>query len=202
MEGVNALHQGVELDFISKPTKNLEITGMVSIGDWNWQNNASGYLYNRQGEPVDAKGTVVEILSANHEKVDVNLAGIHVGNSAQTTAAVGMNYQILNGFRIGFDGNYFGRNYSYFNISSVGTSLAPADFAQPWMIPDAITFDFSANYRFKIADYDASLVGNIFNVLDSEYITDATDGSDHTWKTATVFYGFGRTWSVSLKFKF
>jgi hypothetical protein len=24
MEGVNALHQGVEIDFIAKPTKNLE----------------------------------------------------------------------------------------------------------------------------------------------------------------------------------
>ena len=202
MEGVNALHQGVELDFISKPTKDLEITGMVSLGDWNWQNNASGYLYNRQGEAVDANGVVVEILSANHAKVDVNLAGIHVGNSAQTTAAIGANYQILKGFRVGLDGNYYGRNYSYFNISSVGTNLAPADFAQPWMIPDAVTFDFSANYRFKVGDYDASLVGNIFNILDSEYISDATDGSDHTAKTASVFYGFGRTWSVSLKIKF
>ncbi len=202
MEGVNALHQGVELDFKAKPVKGLEITGMVSLGDWFWQNNASGYLYNREGQPVNAQGTIVEMLSADHAKVDVELAGIRVGNSAQTTAALGVDYEILKDFRIGIDGNYFGRNYSYFNISSVGTSLAPATFAQPWMIPDAVTFDFSANYRFKLGTYDASLVGNIFNVLDSEYITDATDGSDHTWKTATVFYGFGRTWSLSLKLKF
>lgn len=202
MEGVNALHQGVELDFKAKPVKGLEITGMVSLGDWFWQNNASGYLYNREGQPVNAQGTIVEMLSADHAKVDVELAGIRVGNSAQTTAAIGVDYEILKDFRIGIDGNYFGRNYSYFNISSVGTSLAPATFAQPWMIPDAVTFDFSANYRFKLGTYDASLVGNIFNLLDSEYITDATDGSDHTWKTATVFYGFGRTWSLSLKLKF
>lgn len=202
MEGVNALHQGIEIDFLSKPTRNLEITGMISLGDWNWENNASGYLYNRVGEPVDANGFVVGLLSPEHAKVDVNLAGIHVGNSAQTTAALGFNYQVLKGFRLGLDGNYFGRNYSYFNISSVGTSLSPATFAQPWMIPDAVTFDFFANYRFKLGEYDASLVGNIFNVFDSEYISDATDGSDHTWKTATVFYGFGRTWSLSLKLKF
>lgn len=202
MEGVNALHQGIEIDFLSKPTRNLEITGMISLGDWNWQNNASGYLYNRVGEPVDANGFVVGLLTPEHAKVDVNLAGIHVGNSAQTTAALGFNYQVLKGFRLGLDGNYFGRNYSYFNISSVGTSLSPATFAQPWMIPDAVTFDFFANYRFKLGEYDASLVGNIFNVFDSEYISDATDGSDHTWKTATVFYGFGRTWSLSLKLKF
>lgn len=202
MEGVNALHQGIEIDFLSKPTRNLEITGMISLGDWNWENNASGYLYNRVGEPVDANGFVVGLLSPEHAKVDVNLAGIHVGNSAQTTAALGFNYQVLKGFRLGLDGNYFGRNYSYFNISSVGTNLSPAEFAQPWMIPDAVTFDFFANYRFKLGEYDTSLVGNIFNVFDSEYISDATDGSDHTWKTATVFYGFGRTWSLSLKLKF
>lgn len=203
MQGVNALHQGVELDFVAKPFKDLEITGMASIGDWNWQNNATGYLYNAQGQPVDALGNVVAtIMGTDHAKVDVNLAGIHVGNSAQTTAALGVNYQILKGFRLGIDGNYYGRNYSNFNISSVGTSLAPATFAQPWMIPDAITFDFMANYRFKIGEYDAILAGNVYNLFDSIFIADATDGSDHTEKTSTVFYGFGRTWSVSLKVKF
>ena len=70
------------------------------------------------------------------------------------------------------------------------------------MIPDAITFDFSANYRFKMGPYDATLVGNIYNLLDNQYITDATDGSDHTEKTAAVFYGFGRTWSMNLKIRF
>ena len=34
MQGVNALHEGIELDFISKPIKDLEITGMISLGDW------------------------------------------------------------------------------------------------------------------------------------------------------------------------
>ena len=202
LQGVNALHQGVELDFISKPLKDLEITGMISLGDWTWQNNASGYVYNIQGQPTDAQGNIVELLSPQHAKIDVNLEGIHVGNSAQTTAAVGLNYQILKGFRVGLDGNYFGRNYSYFNISSVGTSVASSTFSQPWMIPDAVTFDFSANYRFKIGTFDATLVGNIYNLLDTEYISDATDGADHTWKTASVFYGFGRTWSMNLKIKF
>jgi len=202
IQGVDALHQGVELDFVAKPTKDLELTGMISIGDWNWLNNTSGYLYNQQNQPVDLSGNVVEILSATHAKMDVNLKGIHVGNSAQTTAAVGFNYQVLKGFRIGLDGNYYGRNYSYYNVSSIGSGVSSSTFAQPWMIPDAITVDFSANYRFKIGEFDASLIGNIDNLLDSNYITDAIDGSDHTYKTAAVYYGFGRTWSTTLKIKF
>ena len=199
LQGVNALHKGIEFDFVSKPTKDLEFTGMASIGDWRWQNNANGYLYNLQGQAVDANGNPVVLMSADHAKVNVNLQGIHVGNSAQTTAALGTNYQILKGFRIGLDANYFGRNYSSFKINQ---NIGNNDFQQPWMIPDAVTVDFSANYRFKIGTYDAILTGNIFNLLDQEYIADAADGTDHTWKTAQVMYGFGRTWSMNLKIRF
>jgi hypothetical protein len=202
MEGVNALHQGIELDFFSKPFRNLEINGMISIGDWRWQNNAQGYLYNRQGEPTDVNGNVVPLQSPEHGRVEVNIGGIRVGNSAQTTAALGAKYELLKGLRLGVDGNYFGRNYANYNISSVGTNLNPLNFAQPWMIPDAVVFDFHGSYRFKLAGFDATLVGNIYNVFDTEYISDATDGTNHDWKTSTVFYGFGRTFSTSLKVKF
>jgi len=202
LQGLNSLHQGIELDFVAKLVKNLDIHGMASLGDYTWQNNATGYLYDSQGQPVDVNGNVVKMLSPQQGSVNVNLKGIKDGNSAQTTAALGFDYQILNGFRVGLESNYFGRNYSYFSISSVGTSLVSANFSQPWMIPDAVTVDFNASYRFKIGTYDATLTGNIFNLLDQEYITDATDGSDHTWKTAQVFYGFGRTWSTTLKIRF
>jgi outer membrane cobalamin receptor len=199
LTGVNALHQGVELDFVSKPLKDLEITGMISIGDWTWQNNAKGYLFNSNGIPIHISGNQ-PVSASTPDTIRVNLKGVRVGNSAQSTAAIGFNYQILNGFRIGLDANYFGRNYSSFTI---GTTFDPnAKTAQPWMIPDAVTVDFSANYRFKVGTYDATLTGNIFNLLDQEYITDSKDGSDHTWKTAQVFYGFGRTWSLNLKLKF
>ncbi|MFZ4724639.1 MAG: TonB-dependent receptor, partial [Paludibacter sp.] len=199
LEGVNALHQGIEFDFMSKPTTNLEITGMISLGDWTWDSNSTGYLYTQTGQPSDEKGLPTELMSATHSKVDVNLKGIRVGNSAQTTAAIGASYQIIKGFRIGLDGNFYGKNYSSFRINS---ALGTNNFEQPWMIPNAYTVDFMANYRFRIGDYDASLVGNIDNLLDAEYITDAYDGTTHTAKDAQVFYGFGRTWSVSLKIKF
>jgi Outer membrane cobalamin receptor protein len=202
LQGVNSLYEGIELDFVTRPIKDMEITGMVSIENNKWQNNATGYLYDSQGQPVDAQGNIVPMLSPQQGVVNVNLQNIMVGNAAQNTAALGINYQILKGFRIGFDGNYFGKNYANFNISSVGTSLAASNFAQPWMIPDAITCDFNAHYRFKIGEYEATLTGNIFNLLDNHYITDATDGPDHTEKTSPVFYGFGRTWSMNLKIRF
>ena len=166
---------------------------MVSLGDWRWKNNAKGYLFNSNGQPINTSGVVM----ARPDSISVNIKGIHVGNSAQTTAAIGIDYQILKEFQIGLDGNYFGRNFSQYKISFSNDPIH-----EPWMIPDAFTLDFSANYRFKVGTFDASLVGNIYNLLDNYYITDAFDGTDHTANTASVFYGFGRTWSLSLKIKF
>ena len=202
MEGVNALHQGVELDFKYQPIESLTITGMASFGDWIWNNDASGYLYSRNGQAVDKDGLEVEILSPTHAKATINIDGIHVGNSAQTTAALGVRYELDKSFNIGIDANYFGRNFANYNISSVGSSLNPTSFAQPWMIPDATTFDLNASSKFKIGTFDAILSANVQNLFNTEYITDATDGSNHDWKTSPVFYGFGRTFSTSLKIKF
>lgn len=202
MEGVDALHQGVELDLVSKPVRNLEITGMVSIGDWRWSNNASGYLYNRQGQPVNKNGEEVLMLSPEHYKMTVNMKGVRVGNSAQTSAALGLNYELLKGLRAGLDFVYWDRNYSYYKVSDVGTSLTDVSFSQPWRIPAAGVLDFHAVYRFKMGDFNCTLNGTVDNLLDQEYIADATDGSDHTWKTAKVYYGFGRTWTLGLKLAF
>jgi len=202
MEGVDALHQGIELDLTSKPIKNLEVRGMVSIGNWNWISNATGYLYTDNGQPSDLNGNEVAFGSPEHVKMNVNLKDIHVGNSAQTTVALGFKYEMLKNFNIGLDGNYYGRNYSYFSISPASTGYSDLNFSQPWMIPDATIFDLSSSYRFKIGNLDATFVGNIQNLFDAEYITDATTGTNNDWETSQVFYGFGRTFSASLKIKF
>lgn len=202
MEGVDALHQGIELDLTSKPIKNLEIKGMVSIGNWNWVSNATGYLYTDNGQPSDLNGNEVPFGSPEHVKMNVNLKDIHVGNSAQTTVALGFKYEMLKNFNIGLDGNYYGRNYSYFSINPAASGYGDMNFTQPWMIPDATVFDLSSSYRFKIGTLDATFIGNIQNLFNVDYITDATNGVNSNWETSPVFYGFGRTFSASLKIKF
>ena len=202
MEGVDALHQGIELDLTSRPIKALEIKGMVSVGYWNWASNATGYLYTENGQPADLNGNEVPFGSPEHVKMNVNLKDIHVGNSAQTTIALGARYEILKGFNVGLDGNFYGRNYSYFSINPASTGYADLNFDQPWQIPDATVFDLSTSYRFKVGTLDATLIGNIQNLLDAEYITDATTGVLNDWETSQVFYGFGRTFSATLKVKF
>ena len=81
MEGVNARHMGAEIDLLFKPFRWLELTGMFSYGDWQWDSNATGYWYNSAGQPVaDNKGTVASgIQAADHAKSVINLKGVNGG---------------------------------------------------------------------------------------------------------------------------
>ncbi|MDO9153192.1 MAG: TonB-dependent receptor [Paludibacter sp.] len=200
MAGVDALHQGFEMDFTSKPIKNLEINGMISLGNWKWINNATGYLYNRDGQPINTVEDVVDLLGPTHAFITLNLDGIRVGNSAQTTANISTSYEFMKGLKAGLDYTYYGRNFANFNI--LINNWGVNKFIQPWQIPSSGSMDFFVNYRFNMGEYKASLFGNINNILDNIYITDAQNGADGTWQTAQVYYGFGRTWSMGLKVSF
>jgi len=57
-------------------------------------------------------------------------------------------------------------------------------------------------YRFQINDLNASMYANVNNLFDTRYIADATDGASFNYDTATVYYGFGRTWSLSFRVNF
>lgn len=212
LTGVDALHQGIELDFVAKPIEKLQIKGMVSLGNWRWIHNASGYVYSKEGQPVtnsgkptDAQGNPIQQFSPDHAFVTLNLEGVKVGNSAQTTAFLGVKYELLKNFNAGIDYNFIGNNYANFSIAA---NLGETTYGTPWKIPSASIFDFNANYKFKIGGLDATLFGNIDNLFNQVYIADAQDLTPTTsepdeWKTGvSVMYGFGRTYSISLKLKF
>lgn len=207
MTGVDALHQGVEMEFLYQPVRALKVRGMFSFGDWTWQKNATGYWYDRNGQALDKNQNVTEIGSPDHAFVTLNMKDVKVGGSAQTTAALGAQYEVLKGLRVGADGNFFGRNYSDYDITGATRFESGVfDIAKPWRIPSAFTFDAHISYRFNIGNLNATWIANCNNILNEKYITDARDNGartgGHGWEDATVFYGFGRTWSTSLKIRF
>ena len=58
------------------------------------------------------------------------------------------------------------------------------------------------SHGFKFGNFDAVLTGRMNNVFNTHYIADAQDGSGSTAQTASVYYGFGRTFSVGAKLNF
>lgn len=206
MTGADATHMGVEFDFVAKPFKWLDVTGMFSWGDWRWDGLATGFYYNSAGQMLSdfSGGVVTDMSQAEQYRGKIKMDNIHVGGAAQTTAALGLNLRPMKGLRIGVDWNLFSRNYAGYDIDASKTGFGEEFVvSEPWDIPSYCTFDVNAGYTFDFGKTRATLSGNINNLLDQEYIADARDGSNHDWETATrVFYGFGRTYSVRLKFNF
>ncbi|WP_289053872.1 TonB-dependent receptor [Carboxylicivirga marina] len=183
--GLNALHTGVELEVTWKPINKMDVHGMFSLGEWIWQDDVDFTL-------LDDDQNVIGEYKAY-------LKDVHVGNAAQLTAAVGVNYEVLPKLKLGFDINHYGKNFADFN--PVNRTDAN-DTSDSWQLPDATILDLNFRYGFKIGSLDASIYGNVNNLLNVDYIIDAEDGADHTAESALVYYGFGTTWATGLKINF
>ncbi|MEE4178270.1 MAG: TonB-dependent receptor plug domain-containing protein [Bacteroides sp.] len=186
LTGLNALHQGVEIDVVANPLPKLSVKGMASVGDWKWTDDVIADIYNEQQEYI---GTF-EVFSE----------GLMRGNSAQTTAGLSFDWEALPRVFLGLDFTHFDRLYADFNVEN--RTVETQRGTQAWQMPSYQVFDLNARYNFRIADLNASLVGNVNNLFDTAYIADATDGASYDYDTATVYYGFGRTWSLSFKLRF
>lgn len=184
--GVNAIHQGIEFDFTYKISDKLSSMGMLSLGDWRWDNNIENVqIYNEDQEPIG-------------KPFNLYIENVKVSNAAQTTAALGINYQLMPKTNFSVDFNYFADLYADYNPDS----RTEIDMAQPWKVPAYSTVDASIRYGFNFGNFDAVLIARMNNVFDTEYVADARDGSASNAATSLVWYGFGRTFNASVKINF
>ncbi|MDD2961905.1 MAG: carboxypeptidase-like regulatory domain-containing protein [Muribaculaceae bacterium] len=209
MQGVDARHMGVEMNFVYSPARWFEFSGMFSWGDYQWDSNAVGYFYNQTGQPLsDLRGNIASgIYADDHARAMLNQKGVKVGGSAQTTGALGLTFRPFKGFRVGADWVMNARNYSDYQISA--SSYQPGadiNVKDPWEIPWGNQLDLNASYSFNISkDVRATLTGNVNNLFNYNYIMDAyTDvNSVGAWDNAyRIYYSFGRTYSIRLKVHF
>ncbi|MBL4905568.1 MAG: TonB-dependent receptor, partial [Flavobacteriaceae bacterium] len=194
--GVNALHQGLEIDFSYKYSDNLTLTGMLSLGDWEWDNDI-----------LDTK--VFDAGQNEVASVDLLIKGLKVADAAQTTAALGMLYKFWDKTSVTVDYNYFGNLYANFNIIGSANITFAGDTKVPsvrpsgtWKAPDYHTFDASLRHGFKVGNFDTTVTARVNNLFNTEYVADALDGSSHSAADALVWFGYGRTFSLSAKIKF
>ncbi|MET2986233.1 TonB-dependent receptor [Aureibaculum conchae] len=184
--GVNAIHQGIEFDFNYRPSTKLTLTGMLSLGDWKWDNDVLGVqVFDEENNPVG-------------DPIDLYIEGLKVSDAAQTTAALGLNWEIMDKTYFSVDYNYFGNYYADYDPNDRTSQGIP----QSWKAPDYSTFDASVRYGFDFGPFDATLTARMNNVFDTEYIADAIDGTNHDAASALVWYGFGRTFNFSAKLNF
>ena len=185
INGMDALHMGLEVDVAWNIHKSLVIEGMASVGDWTWQSS----------ETVDVLGT----------KFIFDAKGVHVGDAAQSTYAGSLRWSFMRNGYVKIKYTFFDRYYSSFDPFSL-TGLNGG--RESWKIPSYGLMSIHAGYRVKFKNSTLNFKANVFNALNSLYISDARnnghqDGSEgFDANSATVFFGQGTTFNISVGFEF
>ncbi len=196
--GMDAWHKGIEVDFAWKILHNLNLQGLMSLGDWIWDKEVKGLQYYNYDthEPVN-------------KKIDFNAKGIHVGDAAQTQLGASLRYAPVKGLYIMGRFTWFAKYYSNFTPES--TTDDQGNPVDSWKIPNYTLVDLHLGYSFRIGKkVNTSLRFSMLNVFDTYYISDAVNNDpysplpfkDFDAKSATVFFGMGRRFNASLAFSF
>lgn len=211
MTGVNSRHMGVELEINARPARWMELSGMLSVGDWRWDSDkVKGYAYNLSGQAITSDGSTTTPGAEDHAWALINMKGIHVGGSAQTTASIDALFKPFKDFKVGVGYTFFDRNYAYYSLSGSNLSIGKEVFvSEPWKAPAGGSLDARAAYSFKIAGMNASLIGQVNNVLNNHYIEKSWNPSNVGVSSKEVnpddvymFYSLGRMWNLKLQLRF
>lgn len=208
MTGVSSKHMGVELTLKSKPTKWMELSAMLSLGDWKWDSDSVvGYAYDSYGQALTADGDVTTIGADNHASAMINMKGIKVGGSAQTTASVDVAFTPYAGVKLGAGYTLYDRNYAYFAVGGNKLKIGKVmNVSQAWKAPIGGSLDFRASYNFSVKDLRFTISGIVNNLLNQYYIEKAWNPSNISTNVVEVnpddvymFYSQGITWNLMLK---
>ncbi len=211
--GLKQVHSGIELDFIMRPINKLRVDGMLSIGNWNYKDNVTTNVFNSSNTLVDSATLYVD--------------GTKVGDAAQFTASLAADYEIIENLGIDLAWRYAANLYSDFSFQLDTRNWAnDAQFLSPnnkgaLKLPSYDLFDLGLDYKFGITNSsDLNIRLNINNLFDTEYISEGSS-SIYTNDTAPavnpnttvstykgidtrnlVWFGFGRTFNLSVRYNF
>ena len=190
------MHQGIELEAKLHPAQWVTVSGMASINDYHYTGNtASGQITNPTGAPTPVP--------------ELYLKGLPIGNigtsstSAQTTFGGTLDFKVLPAVKLSGSYLYYAKYYASYDPSNITTPNY-----QPYRLPNYGVINLDAVYRFKMAGFDAEFVGNVYNLLNTNYLGDAFETSplastDYVTRTRNlgVFYGAGRYYITTLRIK-
>ncbi len=200
INGMDALHKGLEMDFAYRVLRNLSVEGLMSIGDWKWASSDTVRFLDDDNNPIfDDLGN--EIMTS------FDATGVHVGDAAQTQFGFSIRYEPSHNSYVKLRGTYFGNYYSDFDPLSLNGNNAGRE---SWEIPAYNLVDLHAGYKLDLWDENKlDIKLSVLNLLDARYISDAQNNDpynanyqDFDAKSAGVFFGLGRRINLSARFTF
>ena len=199
-QGVKQVHTGLELDFVFKPTSNIDVKGFASMGNWEYVDKAISTKYDESLNPLLVAET--------------DLDGGKVGDAAQTTWGLGAKYEFIKNFSIDADWRNYDKLYA---------NVAAKDNLE---LPSYDLVDAGISYKMLVGKDKQNSVNfrfNMNNVFDEVYLSELTSNiktdafisgtSGPTYQSAgrvykgvadgnQGFFGLGRTWNFTLRYNF
>lgn len=194
--GITQVHTGVEVDAQLRVADALTLTGMLSVGNWQYQDDVSATYFDAENDPI--------VIDGVEQQEVLPLDGVKVGDAAQFTAFIGADYNILDNLSVDAGYRYADNLYAQFDATDVGEDGA-------LKLPSFGLMDAGLTFSMPFLEKTMSFRLNVNNVFDKVYIAEAdtnifAEPGDPTFQginTANrVFFGFGRTWNASLRFNF
>ena len=196
--GIDVKHTGLELEANYYPMEGLKVIGMLSLGDWRYTSNFDAEIYDDNNNKIGDATLYTE--------------GAKVGDAAQTVGNLGVDYRINRMFSVDLNARYVDNLYADYSINS--SAFLSEDNLGALQLPSYSLIDLGTTARFDLLGTNATFRVNVNNLLDTEYIAEsntnihAAEGADESTlyngidKNNFVWFGFGRTWNVSLKLNF
>lgn len=188
--GVKQVHYGVELEVMTRPLDNLRLNGFMSLGEWQFKDNATQRTFNQDGTQVGSEEEIV-------------IDGFNVGGAAQVTAGINFIYEFLP--RTSLDANWNWYNDMYSTGSLVNPTVA---------VPSYDTVDLGFSYKMLVGEGTNSIQFriNVNNVFDEVYLESVNGNQQASSNPADNYegvnmdnsgrFGYGRTWNTSIRFNF
>lgn len=218
---VNETHTGVELELNSKPISKLGLNAMFSYGIWEYNGNAVSNNYDENnvflesapiyldGVKVGDAAQVTASFGANYEIVE--------------RVKIDANYRISEKLYAAIDPTKFTSETNKGSLQLPSYGLMDAGFSYKMLLGK--DKDKSLDFRFNVNNvldkiYISESRSNQFVASQDEYAGNTGDGAGLSSKYPTyqdylnkgtydgvdvrnqVFFGFGRTWNVTLRYNF
>ncbi len=185
INGMDAVHMGAEVDIAYQLNKKWSAEFMFSYGDWTW--NSAETIF---------------IPDLNYS-FDFDATGVHVGDAAQTMLNAGVRWEPLKHLYFKAQYQFFDRYYANFSPFALQGANAGRE---AWKLPSYGLVNFFAGYRFKIGKVDTYVNGSITNLLNSVYMSDATDNfyapQNFDATSASVMFGQGFRFNLAAGIQF
>lgn len=197
VNGINAFHKGIEIEFGWKPIPSLQWDQVISWGDWRWTSGGKAYVYKPDGSLVDS--------------VEFNAKGVHVGDAAQFQLMESLRWEIIKYLYVSGSVTLFAKNYSNMDPGTLTPQYMDENGNPPdsWRLPMYYLVDLNAGYRIDLKKFKIDIRASVINLLDRMYISDAKNNDSYSTKTtdfdansAGVYFGTGRTFNASIALSF